>query len=132
MKRIVSLLLVVLMVVSFAACGSKEPTYTPQEVDKMVDSGDMGSIIAYYSVRNEIEKKGFYVQFNSALENFDYYAPDGTLVKFDGREVVYDKEGNEVDIESIEYGQALLIAFDGEAYDTDPATIKAYKVTLSD
>lgn len=131
MKRLISLLAALLMVVSLVACGDNASPYSPQEVDEKVESGELGSIIAHYSVRNETDD-GFYVQFNSALENFDYYDADGTLILFYGDEVVYDKAGNIVDESELEYGQALLIAFNGEAYDTDPATIKAYKVTLAD
>ena len=131
MKKVILAFLSALMILSLAACGNNS-AYTPEEVDKKVASGELGSIIAHYSVKNETEEEGFYVQFNSALESFDYYDAEGTLVVFDGDEVVYDKNGKPVDIEAIKYGQALLIAFDGKAYDTDPATIKAYKVTLAE
>lgn len=132
MKRIFSVLLAVAMLVSLAAC-SGSPTYTPEQVEEMVETGEMGTIQAFYSVRNAEDGKGdFYVQFNSALEEvFDFYSEDGTLVEFDGKVVVYDREGNEVPRSEIAYGQALIIAFNGEAESTDPPTIKAYKVTLA-
>lgn len=132
MKRIISILIACVMLVSLAAC-SGSPTYTPEQVEQMVDAGEMGTIQAFYSVKNSPDGKGdFYVQFNSALESvFDFYSEDGTLVKFDGKAVVYDSEGNQVPRSEIKYGQALIIAFNGEAEDTDPPTIKAYKVTLA-
>ena len=132
MKRIIAILLALVMLLSFAAC-SGAPSYTPEQVDDMVETGDMGTIQAFYSIKNSPDGKGdFYVQFNSALESvFDFYSEDGTLVEFDGKVVVYDQEGNEVPRSEIEYGQALIIAFNGEAEDTDPPTIKAYKVTLA-
>ena len=132
MKRIFAILLVLVMVASLAAC-SGGSAYTPEQVDQMVETGEMGTIQAFYSVRNSSDGKGdFYVQFNSALESiFDFYSEDGTLVKFDGKVVVYDKDGNEVPRSEIAYGQPLIIAFNGEAEDTDPPTIRAYKVTLT-
>ncbi len=132
MKRVFSVILALAMLVSLAAC-STAPSYTPEQVEEMVETGEMGTIQAFYSVRNAEDGKGdFYVQFNSALENvFDFYSEDGTLVEFDGKVVVYDKDGNEVPRSEIKYGQGLIIAFNGEAEDTDPPTIKAYKVTLA-
>ncbi len=130
MKKIVAALLIFIIAFSFVSC-SEGKTVEPEVVDKMVETGELGSIVAYYSVRNETED-GFYVQFNSALESFDYYNSNGTLVVFQGKEVVYDKSGNVIDRSELSYGQPLLIAFDGTAYDTDPTTIKAYKVTVAD
>ncbi len=131
MKKIIAVLLVIVLAFSFVACGDNTgKPMDPKVVDQKVESGELGSIIGHYSVKNA-ENKGFYIQFNSALESFDYYDKDGTLVVFQGDEVVYDKDGNKVDKSELQYGQALLIAFDGEAYDTDPVTIKAYKVTLA-
>lgn len=132
MKRIFAVLLAFVIVASLAAC-SGAPSYTPQQVDEMVETGEMGTIQAFYSIKNSPDGKGdFYVQFNSALESvFDFYSEDGTLVEFDGKVIVYDSEGNEVPRSEIEYGQALIIVFNGEAEDVDPPTIKAYKVTLA-
>ena len=81
---------------------------------------------------SEVMKEASTISFKGAVVEGTYYDAEGTLVVFDGDEVVYDKNGKPVDIEDIKYGQALLIAFDGKAYDTDPATIKAYKVTLAE
>lgn len=132
MKKLVSILLVLVMVFSMAAC-SQNVKYTPEQVDQMIASGEIGTIQAFYSVKNSDDGKGdFYVQFNSALEGvFDFYSPDGTLVEFYGDDVVYDKDGNVVPRSEIAYGQSLIIAFNGEAEDTTPPTIKAYKITLA-
>ncbi len=132
MKRIISVILVLSTLFVLASC-SKESAYTPEEVDKMVSSGELGTIQGFYSVRNNKDGTGdFYVQFNQALENvFDFYSADGTLVEFVGDAVVYDKAGNVVPRSELVYGQGLIISFDGEAESTDPPTIKAYKVTLA-
>ncbi len=132
MKRIIAILLALVMLFSLAACSST-PGYTPEQVDEMVETGEMGTIQAFYSVRNSADGKGdFYVQFNSALESvFDFYSDNGTLVEFDGKVAVYDKDGKEVPRSEIAYGQPLIIAFNGEAEDTDPPTIKAYKITFA-
>ncbi len=132
MKKLVSVLLVFTMVFSLAACSNKV-NYTPKEVDAMVESGEIGTIQGFYSVKNASDGEGdFYVQFNSAMEEvFDFYSDDGTLVKFYGDAVVYDKAGNIVPRTEIAYGQGLIIAFDGTASDTNPPTIKAYKITLA-
>ena len=89
MKRIFAVLLAFVIVASLAAC-SGVPSYTPQQVDEMVETGEMGTIQAFYSVKNSPDGKGdFYVQFNSALESvFDFYSEDGTLVEFDGKVIV--------------------------------------------
>ena len=75
MKRIFAVLLVLVMVASLAAC-SGGSAYTPEQIDLMVETGEMGTIQAFYSVRNSSDGKGdFYVQFNSALESiFDFYS----------------------------------------------------------
>lgn len=133
MKRIFSVILVCVMLFSLAACSSNESGYTPKQVDELVAKGEIGTIQGFYSVKNDAEGKGdFYIQFNSALEEvFDFYSDDGTLVEFYGDAVVYDKAGNVVPRSEIAYGQSLIIAFNGEAEDTDPPTIKAYKITLA-
>lgn len=132
MKKVICLVLAAVMLFSLASC-SQKPSYTPEQVDRKVEAGEIGTIQAFYSVRNAEDGTGdFYVQFNSALETvFDFYSADGTLVKFYGDEVVYDKAGNIVPRSEIAYGQGLIIAFNGEAEDTDPPTIKAYKITLA-
>lgn len=132
MKKIVSIILAFVMLFSLCAC-SGESALTPEQVDKKVKSGELGTIQAFYSVRNDEDGTGdFYVQFNSALETvFDFYSADGTLVEFYGDPVVYDAQGNVVPRSEIKYGQGVTIVFNGEAEDTNPPTIKAYKVTLS-
>lgn len=131
MKKIISCLLVFVMLLSFAACSGG--SLSQEEIEDKVVSGDVGTITAHYSVKNAKDGTGdFYIQFNSALESFEYYNADGTLVKFYGDAVVYDKAGNVVPREEIPYGQALLIYFDGVAIDDDPVTIKAYKIVITD
>lgn len=133
MKRLVSVILAFAMLLSLAACSGGDQSLTPEQVDQKVEAGEIGTIQAFYSVRNKADGTGdFYVQFNSALETvFDFYSADGTLVEFDGDAVVYDKAGNVIPRSELEYGQGLIIAFNGEAEDTDPPTIKAYKITLA-
>lgn len=120
------------MILSLVGC-SGGSQLTPEQIDKRIEAGEIGTIQGFYSVRNNEDGTGdFYVQFNSALETvFDFYSADGTLVEFYGDEVVYDKAGNVVPRSEIAYGQGLIIAFNGEAEDTDPPTIKAYKITLA-
>ncbi len=131
MKRFLSCIFALMMLMSLAACSGGK--LSQEEIENKIASGDVGTIQGHYSVRNEKDGKGdFYIQFNSALETFDYYADDGTLVKFYGDEVVYDKSGNEVPRSEIPYGQSMIIYFDGVAVDDDPVTIKAYKIVLSD
>lgn len=130
MKRLFSLLLVAVMLFCFCSCGNKYSDLTDEEINAKVNSGELGTLYAHYSVINDGSDK-FYVQFDSSLSDYDYYSAEGTLVEFYGDTVVYDKEGNPVDRSEINYGQSLIIVFDGKVYDDDPVTIKAIKVSFA-
>ena len=130
MKRAASLLLAVIMLFCLSSCGNEYANLTDEEIDAKVNSGELGTLYAHYSVLNE-DTGNFYVQFDSSLKDYDYYSEKGTLVKFYGDTVVYDQNGNKVERSDITYGQALIIVFDGKVYDEDPVTIKAVKVSFA-
>ena len=130
MKRAASLLLAVIMLFCLCSCGNEYSKLTDDEIAAKVDSGELGTLYAHYSVQNG-DSGDFYVQFDSSLKDYDYYSDKGTLVKFYGDTAVYDQDGNKVKRSDINYGQALIIVFDGKVYGDNPVTIKAVKVTLA-
>lgn len=130
MKRAASLILAVIMLFCLCSCGNEYSKLTDDEIAAKVDSGELGTLYAHYSVQNG-DSGDFYVQFDSSLKDYDYYSDKGTLVKFYGDTAVYDQDGNKVKRSDINYGQALIIVFDGMVYGDNPVTIKAVKVTLA-
>lgn len=130
MKKAVSLFLVFAMLFCLCSCGNEYSKLTDDEIAAKVDSGELGTLYAHYSVQNG-DSGDFYVQFDSSLKDYDYYSDKGTLVKFYGNTAVYDQDGNKVERSDINYGQGLIIVFDGKVYGDNPVTIKAVKVSLA-
>lgn len=128
MKRIICIALSIVMMFAFCSCTGKE--YSQEEISQKLESGDFGTLYAYYSVENE-DNGDFYVQFDSSLKDFDYYAANGTKVEFYGEQKIYDAEGNAIDRSELNYGDALLVVYDGKIYGKDPVTIKAARVSLA-
>ena len=95
MKRAASLLLAVIMLFCLCSCGNEYSKLTDDEIAAKVDSGELGTLYAHYSVQNG-DSGDFYVQFDSSLKDYDYYSDKGTLVKFYGDTAVYDQDGNKV------------------------------------
>ena len=96
MKKAVSLFLAFAMLFCLCSCGNEYSKLTDDEIAAKVDSGELGTLYAHYSVQNG-DSGDFYVQFDSSLKDYDYYSDKGTLVKFYGDTAVYDQDGNKVD-----------------------------------
>ena len=64
MKRAASLLLAVIMLFCLSSCGNEYSKLTDDEIAAKVDSGELGTLYAHYSVQNG-DSGDFYVQFDS-------------------------------------------------------------------
>ncbi len=128
MKKIICIIAALAMMFTLCSCAGKE--YSQEEISQKVEAGEFGTLYAYYSVENE-DDGDFYVQFDSSQKDFDYYAVNGTRVKFYGDMKIYDADGNVIDRSELKYGDALLVVYDGKIYGKDPVTIKAAKVSLA-
>lgn len=129
MKKIICIISAFVMLLTLCSCaGGKE--YSQEEISQKLETGDFGTLYAYYSVKNT-GNGDFYVQFDSSQKDFDYYDADGTKVEFYGEKKIYDNDGNVVDESELNYGDALIIVYDGKTYGKDPVTIKAVKVSVA-
>lgn len=115
MKKTAALILALLMLFTCASC-----TGNPDEAE--------AAIIAFYSIKSA--EGEFIVEVQDLGGVYDeLYDEDGIYITFKGSdEKIYDKEGNELTREDLNYGDTLEIHYDGELHRKNPKTIKAYKV----
>ena len=135
MKKILSVLLVIVLAFGFSACGKK---YTDEEIKSEKESGGLFDFHCYYSVQNsDREDDEILVHFPNDVYDEDkdvfYDADAETVIIFSGEKKFYDdKTGQEIAEKDIEYGQLLRVVYDGTAYKKNPVTVKAVKVTVCD
>lgn len=135
MKRFVSIILAVVFVFGFSACGKK---YTDEEIKSEKESGNLFDFHCYYSVQNsDREDDEILVHFPNDVydskEDVFYDENNETVIIFSGEKKFYDDEtGEEIAEKDLEYGQLLRVVYDGTAYKKDPVTVKAVKVTVCD
>lgn len=115
MKKTAALILALLMLFTCASC-----TGNPDEAE--------AAIIAFYSIKSA--EGEFIVEVQDLGGVYDeLYDEDGIYITFKGSdEKIYDKEGNELTREDLNYGDTLEIHYSGELSRKNPKTIKAYKV----
>ncbi len=129
MKKTVALLLALAMLFCFSACGNPYANITPEQIDQKVDSGELGTLVGYYSVRNEgTDKNSFWVQFDVAMQDSPVYSENSTLVKFFGDKLFYDENGKQIPESELKIGDALVITYNCKTYGDNPVTIKAVRV----
>lgn len=130
MKKITALLLAFAMLLCLSAC-KKNPYegLSDAELEKMVDSGELGTVTAFYSVDN-VDKTDdeILVQFDAVFKDTPFYSEKGTVIQFFGDKVIYDAKGEVIDESEIIIGDMLTITYDCKTYGKDPVTIKAIKV----
>lgn len=115
MKKAFALFLSVLMLFTLASCGGN----TADEED--------AAIIAFYSIKS-IEGE-FIVEVQDLGGVYDeLYDKDGIYIKFSGGEEIYDKEGNKITQEDLNYGDTLEIHYNGKLHRKNPKTILASKI----
>lgn len=115
MKKVLALLFSVLMLFTLASCGGNS------------DKDEDAAIIAFYSVNSA--QGEFIVEVQDLGGVYDeLYDKDGIYIKFAGGEKIYDKEGNKLSRDDLNYGDTLEIHYNGELYRKNPKTIKATKI----
>ena len=130
MKKLVALALAAVMAFCFCACESNPYSdISESEFSQKIDSGEFGTFVGFYSVKNEDRSdKEFWLQLSSAMENSELYSSDGLVVKFVGEKRLYDEDGNLMDEEDLKFGDTLIVSYNLKKYGDDPITVKAYKV----
>ncbi|MBP9988196.1 MAG: hypothetical protein KBT46_01730 [Ruminococcus sp.] len=121
MKKIISAVMVLIILVGCSACGNKNKN--PEKYS---------SIIATYSVNSD-EKK-FIVEVQNLGGVYDQlYDKNGLIIDFYGSDdEVYDKDGNKISRKDLTPGDTLRVQYDGKLSKKNPKTIKAYKVSKVD
>ncbi|MBQ3129008.1 MAG: hypothetical protein IJC13_08250 [Clostridia bacterium] len=116
MKKAFALFLSVLMLFSLAACGNN------------LSKDEDAAIVAFYSVKSAEGEFIVEVQNLGGVYS-ELYDENGIYIKFAGSgEEIYDKEGNKLSREDLNYGDTLEIHYNGELYRKNPKTIKATKI----
>ena len=139
MKRLISISLALVMVLSLSACKGSNPykNITEEQIESKVDNGNLGELHCYYSVENSDRSDDeFFVHFPDDIydsEKDSFYDEKGdTNVQFFGEKVFYDKKtGKTISEDELEYGQFLIVVYNGEVYGKNPVTIKAVKVYVA-
>lgn len=136
MKKFISAALVFVLVFSFSACGKKQ--LTDEEIKTGKDNGTVFDFHCYYSVQNMDRTDDeilvhFPNEVYSSEKDVFYDENNETVIVFKGEKKFYDdKTGEEIEEKDLEYGQLLRVVYNGKAYDKDPVTIQAIKVTVCD
>ncbi|MBR6531729.1 MAG: hypothetical protein IKT61_04445 [Clostridia bacterium] len=115
MKKAFALFLSVLMLFTLASCGGNTA------------DDDAAAIIAFYSIKSVEGEFIVEVQDLGGVYN-ELYDKDGIYIKFTGAEAIYDKDGNKLDRDDLNYGDTLEVHYNGELYRKNPKTIKASKI----
>lgn len=130
MKKIIALIIAAVLLTGLCACSSNPyADIDEEEFSKKVESGEYGTVVGFYSVKNEDRSDNeILLQLSSAMENSPLYSNNGTLaVKFTGDKLLYDENGELMDEKDLEYGDTLVISYNLKMYGEDPVTIKAFK-----
>lgn len=130
MKKFIALVLAAVLAASLCACSSNPYTgVDDKEFSKRFESGEYGTFIGFYSIKNENRKDDeIWIQLSTAMENSPLYSADGTLVKLVGDRTIYDENGEAISEDELEIGDTLVISYNLKTYGEDPVTVKAYKV----
>lgn len=116
MKKILALIMAFAMLFLLSACGDEQDVQHDE-------------IMAAYSIKN-IDSKDFIVEVQNMGGVYEQlYDANGIVIKFRKGAKLVDSEGNEIKREDINYGDTLIISYDGTLAKKNPKTIKAYKVT---
>lgn len=140
MKKIIAFVLSLVLLLSLASCKGGNPykRITDEEIEIKVDEGSLQKLNCYYSVDNDNrEDEEILVHFPADIydskKDVFYDENNETHIVFYGDKVFYDKEtGKEISEDNLEYGQLLEVVYNGEAFSSDPVTVKAVKVFVCD
>jgi hypothetical protein len=115
MKKVLAVSLALFMLFMCCSCGSSNEKAT-------------SSIVANYSVKST--KDDFIVEVQNLGGVYaDLYDANGIHITFKGGfDQIYDKDGNRISREDLNYGDSLEIQYDGTLAKNNPKTIKAYKI----
>ncbi len=117
MKKFAALILAVMMLFTCAACAD----------DTGYNEENPASIMAFYSIKSV--EGDFIVEVQDLGGVYsELYDKDGIYIKFTGDEAIFDKDGNAIKREDLNYGDTLEIQFNGKLSGKNPKTIKAYKI----
>lgn len=138
MKKIVSVLLILVMIFCLSSCKGKNPykDITDEQIAEKVEEGKLGEFHCFYSVANDDRTDDeFFVHLPDDVydeEKDVFYDKSGdTLITFFGDKEFYDaKTGEPVSEDKLQYGQLLKVTFNGEVYGKNPLEIRAVKVLV--
>ena len=125
MKRISALLTALLLIICCCSCGVSGN----DKIDVSKDQTDeVASIMASYSVNSTKDDFIVMVQDLGGVYK-ELYDANGIHIKFKGGfDQIFDKNGNRLRRENLNFGDTLEIQYSGKLSKTDPKTIMAYKV----
>ncbi|MBQ7549851.1 MAG: hypothetical protein IJT03_09130 [Clostridia bacterium] len=124
-KRISALIIACLLTFGCCSCsfsGSDKIDVSKKQTD------DVSSIMASYSVNSTKDDFIVMVQDLGGVYK-ELYDEKGIHIKFKGGfDQIFDKNGNRLSRENLNYGDTLEIQYSGKLTKNDPKTITAYKV----
>ncbi len=129
MKKLVALFIAAVLTVCLCACSSNPyRSVDDEEFSKKVESGEFGTFVGFYSVKNENRQDNeMWIQLSIAMEDSPLYSSEGLVVKFVGEKALYDENGKPISEDDLEIGDTLIISYNLKKYGDEPITVKAYK-----
>ncbi|MBQ7596363.1 MAG: hypothetical protein IJU45_06840, partial [Clostridia bacterium] len=127
MKKLVALFIAAVLTVCLCACSSNPyRSVDDEEFSKRAESGEFGTLVGFYSVKNDNRKDNeMWLQLSVAMEDSPLYSSEGLVVKFMGDKALYDENGKLISEDDLEIGDTLIVSYNLKTYGEDPITIKA-------